>query len=171
MKLDTLKIIETLKKYKYIVAAIAAVLFLILYTRFINASAKDRCEKAKSDINTQFIYELDSLKRNNYELLTRTFAWALRAEIVRDNYEQADQLLLAFIKTKQVNTVDLIDVQDGTIRKSSNKKREGLKLDDPRFANLQKIVSSSDSSSFTYICPIMGVDQIIAILQVEYLKS
>lgn len=165
------KLKEFILQYRYLFLGLGFLLFLILYTRLLNSRAERRCFEAQRIQLGEQIYLIDSLKRYNYEQLTKTFSWAIRAELLRRNLEQVDQLLLTFIRHREVNRIDLIDPETGTILLSTNRKRQDMKVDISIYQNLSKTRIQIDSANILVSTPVMGLDEMMAVIDVEYARN
>ncbi len=89
------------------------------------------------------------------------FVWAIRKEMLRDNFDQINEYLVHFVKEPMVKQV-LVVKSDGTVAVATDKKMEGAS-----FAALfpaqqgdgdeTKIVQNSDGT-VTVVAPVMGLN-------------
>jgi hypothetical protein len=104
-----------------IIYGLIGVAVLLLILLIIQSSKANRTIAAeKKRLNEDLRHRTDALLR----LSTMPFLWALRSELLRDNYTQVEQYIHQFVKERGVNEVAFID-RDGNVKLASNKKWEG----------------------------------------------
>lgn len=115
--------------------------------------------------------KVDSLSLANAQLTTKVFGWAVRSELIRGNFENTELFLTGLIKEQNIEQIDLIDPNTQKIIKSTNKKDEGTAITNPAVLGTDKqIVQSADTSGYSIINPVMGLDSKIGILVVRVKK-
>lgn len=103
-----------------------------------------------------------SIDINNEQALTmgmKTFVWAIRKEILNENYEQVNQYILQLIKNKNISEIIITD-QEGKITYASNKKFEQTPFADRFDYDLLKVddikVEKVGDESLYLITPVMS---------------
>lgn len=117
---------------------------------------------------------LDSIMISDLELTTKSLTWAVRSELVRENYEQVGLYFNQFIKAERVDEINLIR-PDGTIWLSSNKKSEGNEFTGPQSSlnihSERMVVDTSSSDIVEITAPIMSLDSKLGSLAVKYRRE
>jgi hypothetical protein len=102
----------------YFLIGVAVLLLILLLIQSSKANRKIAGEKKRMD------EELSKRTNTLISLSTITMLWALRSELLRENYVQVEQYIHQIVKEKGVNQVAFID-RDGNVKLASNKKWEG----------------------------------------------
>ncbi len=110
-------------------------------------------------------------KKSQYLITSRTeellrltaipFAWTMRKEMQKEDYDQMNEYLNSFVKEPHIKMV-LVVKTDGTIAAATNKKLEGTK-----FSSLYPVellspddirISRDKDTTILLVCPIMGLN-------------
>lgn len=113
---------------------------------------------------------LDSVATEDMKLVTKGQVWAVRCELVRENYEQVGQYFNKFVKSPQVTSVTLIRA-DGTFWLSSDKKSEGEDFVGPIAVPIGGDAMTVDAKAADVIeitAPVMSLDSKLGTLVVRY---
>ena len=135
---------------------------------------RDAAEKASSE---KLRYEklLDerslALQRSDVRLFAVPLAWAVRRELMQQNYGQIDEYFSELIAKKQFGVLMLLD-PDGTVRVSTDRKLQGLAfsgLYPGMNAASEEIVSYSLSEGNSlFLVPVMGLNARIGTIAFVY---
>lgn len=104
------------------------------------------------------------------EMMMRTFVWAVRGEMTRDNLEQVDQYFKQLVKSDNIREISLVN-KTGTILISTNKKYEGNQLADGYDESLLKTeeVTIIDGDDVDIVAaPIMALDSRMGTVILQY---
>ncbi len=104
------------------------------------------------------------------ELMMRTFVWAVRGELTRDNKEQVDQYFKQLVKAEKIEEITLID-KSGSILISTNKKNEGSQLNknyNQQVINIDEMALFDNDNNKVVAAPIMSLDSKIGTLIIIY---
>jgi len=151
----------------------ASILALLLLIVFIWGQVKIQINgKIFNNEKTQLINQhnstIDSLKINHIYFATEVFSWSVRSELLRNNTENLNQLLTIFVKGSGANLVQLINPENKIVLLSSNKKYEGNQyLEDLNF-ELEKSIVLSKDGNIRIFTQVMGFNNPIGILIVEF---
>ena len=153
--------------------ALVALLTIFLWKQSQIRGLKTAFAEERQDIQSFVDYEIDSLSRGHIYLTMKTFGWAIRSEMLRDNFDQANQFSTLFVKEKNVKNVTVCDPA-GKIIISSDKNMEDSRLQE-HFPQLSptddqlKILPVNDQ----YLCaaPLMGLDNRLGTLVVTFSKD
>lgn len=159
------------------ISLFAVMLMAINYfaiTKQFALSAQAETYEAKAELaRTQVQGMLDSVVVEDLKLTTKSLVWAVRSELVRENYEQVGQYFNQFVKAPQVETVTLIR-PDGTVWLSSDKKSEGKDFVGPVPVKIgggdAMTVDASDTEIVEIAAPVMSLDSRLGTLVVRYRK-
>lgn len=150
------KIWEFIKKHKLNTALVAVILILLAWHYVSVFSLKSKFNKEKTTIETTYKLKLDSLNSSRLQLTAKTFSWAIRSELLRDNSEQVNQFFNDFIKNPDIEKLQFINAETNIIDISTDKKDEGTT--DSKFVNIADQTVSQDSTSIELATPITGLN-------------
>ncbi|MEQ9426755.1 MAG: hypothetical protein RJQ09_20190 [Cyclobacteriaceae bacterium] len=117
---------------------------------------------------------LESTGSEYLGLMTKTFAWAIRAEMIKENYDQINLYIIQLIREKNVREVIVTD-ENGLIVASSNKKFE--QQDFSTFYSPDLIASKEVTTSFTedntiiLTSPIMSFNDQLGNIMISYSEN
>ena len=160
------KFMKFIWKHKYY-AGLILVIFIISFWSFIKISLlKNDFNKQKQQITSTYELRLDSLNSERLLLTAKTFSWAIRSELLRDNQEQIDQFFNEFIKNPDIIKLQLINPETFVIEISTDKKDEGETNMSYKFITEQVI--KKDSTDFLIITPITGLNKKIGVFVMQF---
>ncbi|MDD3323278.1 MAG: hypothetical protein PHS59_17730 [Paludibacter sp.] len=175
---DTPEIVQEKKESKFaafilrhkMVFTLLVIIIILASWAFIKmAVMENRFEKQKALIITTYENKIDSLTLKHLELTSKVFSWAVRSELTRENKEQVNQFFLSFIQENNVKKVMFIDASTATISLSTDKKDEGKTINDLSLLPDQTISIDKDST-FEIISPVMGLNNKLGSLVIDYSK-
>lgn len=156
--------------YTLLVLALGAVgYFWISKTSALKKQAKV-FEEQKVAIIEQAEKSLQSTVQQHLEMMMKTFVWAVRGEMTRDNLEQVDQYFKQLVKTESIREITLVD-KTGKILISTNKKNEGSTLPEEyaEQALRSEEVSIIDQTDKQIVsAPVMSLDSRLGTLVLTY---
>ena len=121
----------------------------------------------KNQLVNNYELEIDSLNIANIELTVKTFSWAVRSELMRENMDQVNQLMNTFVQEPNIQNVKLIDQEDARIVISTNKKEEGQEIVNKELLSTDSSTTFKDTSLIRIVTPIMGLNKKLGLLVVE----
>lgn len=155
------KVWAFIKKHKYYALLIALLIVSIIW-HFVNLSIlKSKFQDQKTSIENTYKFKLDSLNTNRLQLTAKTFSWAIRSELLRNNSEQINLFFNDFIKNESIEKLQFINSENNTIEVSTDKKDEGTA--DVKYTSIDKQLISQDSTSFELATPISGLNSKIGV--------
>ncbi len=93
-------------------------------------------------------------------LVAVPLTWAVRSEMIRNNYDQINQYLNQFVKEKNMKEI-IVAKPDGTIVVATNKKREGTSVTSafpPAVLQEDKTtVTTLENGDLMVVSPVMGL--------------
>lgn len=165
---------------KNIVSVLLALALIIVIIWFSAKNNMDnrQFEKEKTSLITQsknersaltatYESEKDSLRLVNLEAAAKIFSWSVRSELLRNNTENLNQLVNAFVKESGADLVQLIDPETNKIILSSDKKFEGSEYAQKIDFGLKEPHTLKEDGGVKIITPIMGLNTALGILIVQ----
>ena len=131
---------------------------------------RNQYEKAKTEMVNQYETQIDSIQLKNIEFASRVFSWSVRSELMRENAENLNQLFNVFVKDSNAQLVQLINLETNTIQISTDKQFEGNAYTVPSELNMEEQFNISVDDKVTIFTPIMGLNNKIGLLMVEFKK-
>lgn len=149
-------------------------LVAINYFAFSKQWALDAQDEAHAETmevaRAQAQAQLDSVALADLQLVTRSMVWAVRSELVRENYEQVGQYFNQFVKSPRVEVVTLIR-PDGTVWLSSDKKLEGENFVGPLpipIGGGERMTVDAAEGEVQISAPVMSLESKLGTLVVRY---
>jgi flagellar basal body-associated protein FliL len=165
---------------KHIVSVLLALALIVILIWFSakNSMNTRQFEKEKTALITQskneksaltanYKSEKDSLRIVNLEAATRIFSWSVRSELLRNNTENLNQLVNAFVKESGADLVQLIDPETNKITLSSDKKFEDTEYAQKTDFGLKEPHTLKEDGTIKIITPVMGLNTALGILIVQ----
>lgn len=124
----------------------------------------------KNVIIEQVQQALDFNDQKHLEMMMKTFVWAVRGEMTRDNLEQVDQYFKQLVKVENIKEITLVD-KTGMILISSNKKNEGNQLAQEyteTILKMEEITIMGDGDKKIAAAPVMSLDSRMGSLLIIY---
>ena len=178
-KNDSSSVILTfIKKNIVSVLLVLALIIVIIWFSAKNNMDNRQFEKVKTELITQsknersalianYESEKDSLQLLNLEVAAKIFSWSVRSELIRNNTENLNQLVNAFVKESGADLVQLIDPETNKIILSSDKKFEGSEYSRKIDFGLKEPHTLKEDGGIKIITPIMGLNTAQGILIVQ----
>ena len=175
------KLLDFVKKnIVAVLLAIILIIVLIWYSIKIGTIEKQyeeertelvtKSENEKSALITKHATEKDSMQIKNLESESRIFSWSVRSELMRNNTENLNQLVNAFVRESGADLVQLIDPKTNKISLSSDKKFEGLDYPQKMDYSQTEPHILKEEGGIKIITPVMGLNNAIGILIVQINK-
>lgn len=152
-------------RHKFDVSLIILILIIVGWALIKMAVIKNDFSKEKEQIITNYELKIDSLNSDRLVLTAKTFSWAIRGELLRENNDQIDQFFKDFIKNPDIIKLQLIDPTTSEVILSTDKKDEGTTQ-----AGLNMIDSQTvrkEASSLYIVTPISGLNKKIGIFVLQ----
>jgi len=154
-------------RHKMVFALLLALLVVFLWAFIKMNVMENQFEKQKLEIQTTYENRIDSLTAHQLVLTSKVFSWAIRSELTRENKEQVNQFFLSFIQEPGVTNVKFVDINTSKVLLSTDKKDEGSVFTNPAMLTDNPIYQTKDSV-LQIICPVMGLNNKIGALVIEY---
>lgn len=163
---------ESGKKYLYVIGVLVALVFAMYLWKTI---AVKNVQKQMEDRQVQLIEKSHQVitEKTRYflRLTTTTFVWAIRKEMLRENYEQINEYLNQLVKEPQIKQI-LVVKADGIIAVSTDKKVEGAAFSSLYPNELMEkneiVITDDKNGDMLVIAPIMGLSKKIGMFFMVY---
>lgn len=171
LKKSKLKVVKDFM-LKHIVKVVLLLLLIAMFiwSRIQISNLKSDFDQQKTEITNNYELKMDSLNIAGMELTAKTFSWAVRSELQRENKEQVELFFYDFIKSSQIEKLQYVNADNSTIELSTNKKEEGL-IATSSFYKTNNQLTESDSTSFKIATPIMGLNKKLGVVVIEVNKQ
>ena len=160
-----LQFIISCKFFLLLLAITLLIVFIVFKVKIRNLENEHVVQKNRLVNNYEL--KIDSLNIANVELTVKTFSWAVRSELMRENMDQVNQLMNAFVQEPNIQNVKLIDQGNVRIVISTNKKEEGQEFENKELLNIDRTTTFKDTSLIRIVTPIMGLNKKLGLLVVE----
>ncbi|HZV47588.1 MAG TPA: hypothetical protein VFG06_09630 [Thermodesulfovibrionales bacterium] len=104
-------------------------------------------------------------------LTTTTFVWAIRKEMLRENYEQINEYLNQFVKEPHIKQV-LVVKSDGTVAVATDKKLEGVAISslypNELIEKNEIEITDDQNGNMLILSPIMGFNKKLGMFLMVY---
>ncbi len=167
---------ESLRSNRWFWAAIGVLVLANLYFMISKGVVRQRLEKEKVQLEEEHRQELrlalSTSARRQLSLMMKTFVWAVRSSMLRDNLDEVDQYFLELIKEKQIAEIVLADRQ-GRILVSTNKKHEGQAFADlypPEMLAVEEVTfrPALDQTRYFVSAPVLSLNTRLGTLFLVY---
>jgi hypothetical protein len=156
-------------RHKFNLSLILLALIILGWALIKIALLENEFKKEKQQITTNYELKIDSLNSERLLLTAKTFSWAIRSELLRENNEQINQYFNDFIKNPDIIKLQLINPTTSVVDLSTDKKDEGTIA--PNLNLTESQIIRDDASGFYIITPISGLNSKIGIFVMQVKKT
>ncbi|NJN77472.1 MAG: hypothetical protein HC803_03385 [Saprospiraceae bacterium] len=136
-----------------------------------NRISNNRHAQEKQELVTAYELKLAENTKKQLELVTKTFVWSIRSEMIRDNYDQVGLYFNQLVKEDdRVTEIIAID-KKGTMVVSTNKRYEGKafkSIYDEAILESNDVIITHDGDVFRIVAPILALNSKIGTLFMLY---
>jgi len=157
--------------HKLIFSLIFIVIVVFLWAIIKMNMMEKQFEKQSLEQKTAYENKIDSLTAKHLVLTSKVFSWAIRSELTRENKEQVNQFFLSFIKEPGVTKVAFVDAKTSKVTLSTDKKDEGTPYTDQVALLTDETIQYRNDSVYSIISPVMGLNNKIGVLVIEYIQN
>lgn len=152
------------------------ILFILLLVSIIWALLKinindNRYKKQITELKTIQINQIDSIKSASYEQMAEVFSWAVRSELIRQNYDQISQFFKSMVQDSKsrsnIHKLYLVDPSNHQVIISTDQKDEGTTLSDIQIQT-NEMITRKENNYVRIISPIMGLNKQLGILVIDF---
>lgn len=160
------------KGYLYVIGILIILLIGMYFWKTLAVrSVEKKVEAQKAQIVEKSRQVITDKTKYFLRLTATPFIWAIRKEMLRENYEQINEYLVQFVKEPHIKQV-LIARSDGTIIVATDKKLEGTALSSlhpQQLIGADEIVLSDDKSgNILVVAPVMGFNKKLGVFLMVY---
>lgn len=154
---------------------VCSLIFISLIISISWASIKisileNQFKKERIGLTADYELKIDQLKLKNIMFSSKVFSWSVRSELIRENKENLSELFTSYVKGSEANLAQLVDYKSNKIIISTDRQFEGNKFIIPPKMNLNQQVKVESGKKTTLYTPIMGFNERIGLLIVEFKK-
>jgi L-lactate utilization protein LutC len=164
---------EQSENKSFIVAhwCLITILILVLAVAGMYVWKNVSVNSAKAQLTESANRVITEQNRSYLRLVAVPLVWAVRSEMIRDNYDQINQYLNQFVKEQNMKVI-VIAKPDGIIEVSTNKKLEGTSVTGVFPSSVlqeeKTMVSSLEGGDIMVVSPIMGISEKLGTLILLY---
>lgn len=164
---------EQSENKSFIVAhwCLITILILVLAVAGMYVWKNVAVKSAKAQLTESANRVITEQNRSYLRLVAVPLVWAVRSEMIRDNYDQINQYLNQFVKEQNMKVI-VIAKPDGIIEVSTNKKLEGTSVTGVFPSSVlqeeKTMVSSLEGGDIMVVSPIMGISAKLGTLILLY---
>lgn len=159
-------------KWFYLIILLLLIFCAYLY---ISKSISDK-HHAEELVNTRENYEqqlqvaLDDHARRQLSLMMKTFVWAVRSSMLRNNLDEVDQYFIQLVQEEGIHEIVLAN-ENGEILVATNKKHEGQLFSEHYPSDLLKpddVVFDHQGQYYYVAAPVLSLNTRLGTLFVVY---
>jgi hypothetical protein len=129
-------------------------------------------QKQQTDsLRAQTTLEIRQNNEANLKTVAKVFSWAVRAEMLRDNMEQVDQIMTELVKVKPYQQVVLVS-NEGKVLLSTDKKYEEKTYTEQFYQQIagsdQVEIKTQTSGELLVSAPVYGIDARLGSIVITY---
>lgn len=147
------------------------ILLLVLAVAGVYVWKNVAVNSAKAQVTESANRIITEQHKQYLRLVAVPLTWAVRSEMIKNNYDQINQYLNQFVKEKNMKEI-VVAKPDGTIVVATNKKREGASVTGafpPSVLQEDKTaVTTLESGDIMVVSPVMGLNSKQGILILLY---
>jgi hypothetical protein len=136
------------------------ILLLVLAVAGVYVWKNVAVNSAKAQVSESANRIIAEQNKSYLRLVAVPLTWAVRSEMIRNNYDQINQYLNQFVKEKNMKEI-IVAKPDGTIVVATNKKREGTSVTSafpPAVLQEDKTtVTTLGNGDIMVVSPVMGL--------------
>lgn len=164
---------ESGKKYLYVIGVLVVLVFIMyLWKTIAVKNVQKQMEAQQIQLIEKSQQVITEKTRYFLRLTTTPFVWAIRKEMLRENYEQINEYLNQFVKEPHIKQI-LVVKSDGTVAVATDKKLEGVafsSLYPNELMEKNEIVITDDkkNGNILVVSPIMGLNKKLGMFLMVY---
>ncbi len=163
------------KTCMYIIVVVVAAMVGIYLWKIISEHNLRRNMENQRIVLTERAQLIMEAKTNDLlNLMTVPFVWAVRREMIRENYDQINEYLTQFVKNREIKKIIVVDT-NGIIVVATDKKQEGKSFSayyQQEYLKHTEINKANDSEgNIQIVAPIMGLNRRIGTLLITFIPE
>lgn len=159
------------KKSNYYLYAIGVLILLLVVVYIWKTAVVRNTEKRLTEHYQKVI---TSRTEGLLRMTAIPFSWAVRKEMIRENYDQINEYLIRFVKEPMVKQI-LVVKSDGIVAVSTDKKLEGMSFSSlypTQTLNQDEIsATSAEDGNIVVVAPIMGLNARLGFIYMIYMPE
>ncbi|MFA7062110.1 MAG: hypothetical protein WC156_14995 [Pedobacter sp.] len=127
--------------------------------------------RTKGEVANKAAHVISQQNESYLRLTAIPLVWAVRSEMIRDNYDQINQYLALFVKEQNMKEL-VVAKADGKIVAATNKKLEGTDITSAFPADVLRANETSithrENGEYLVVSPVMGLNMKLGVLVLVY---
>ncbi len=157
-----------------IVVVIAAAVGIYLWKVISENSLRRNMENQRVVLTERAQLIMENKTHDLLNLMTVPFVWAVRREMIRENYDQINEYLTQFVKKREIKRIVVVDTNSNIVV-ATDKKQEGKPFStyyQQEYLEHTDINIANDSEgNIQIVAPIMGLNRRIGTLLITYVPE
>lgn len=157
-----------------IVVLVAAAVGIYLWKLISENNLRRNMQDQRIVLTERAQFIMDNKTNDLLNLMTVPFVWAVRREMIRENYDQINEYLTQFVKNREIKKILVVDT-NSIIVAATDKKQEGKPFStyyQQEYLERTDINIANDSEgNIQIVAPIMGLNQRIGTLLITYMPE
>ncbi len=163
------------KTCMYIIVVLVAVAVGIYLWKIISENnLRQNMENQRTVLVERAQLIMDNKTNDLLNLMTVPFVWAVRREMIRENYDQINEYLTQFVRQHEIKKIVVVDT-NSIIVAATDKKQEGKPFStyyQQEYLERMDINIANDSEgNIQIVAPIMGLNRRIGTLMMTYVPE
>jgi hypothetical protein len=158
-----------IRLYTYMLL-ILIIIGMYVWRMFSVRNLENRLDAQKTQMIQERQEAVDVQAQAMLRMTAQPLAWAVRAEMMRDNLSQIDDYFRDLVRTEGVNSILLID-RENQVALATNRKFEGQPAESvasPAIRDTKTVLIEPSESGLRLGIPIMSFNEKIGILVMDY---
>lgn len=157
-----------------IVVLIAAAVGIYLWKIISENNLRQNMENQRTVLAERAQLIMDNKTNDLLNLMAVPFVWAVRREMIRENYDQINEYLTQFVKNREIKRIVVVDT-NSIIVAATDKKQEGKPFSTYyQQEYLERIdinIANDSEGNIQIVAPIMGLNRRIGTLLMTYVPE
>jgi len=125
----------------------------------------------RTEISKKATEVISEQNKSYLRLVSIPLVWAVRSEMIRNNYDQINQYIASFVKEKNMKELVVARI-DGKVVAATNKKLEGANISTSFPADVlqaeETTITIRENGDYQVVSPVMGLNAKLGVLVLVY---
>lgn len=157
-----------------IVVVVAAAVGIYLWKLISENNLRRNMENQRIVLTERAQLIMENRTHDFLNLMTVPFVWAVRREMIKENYDQINEYLTQFVKNREIKNIVVVDTND-IIAVATDKKQEGKSFStyyQQEYLEYTKInIANDGEGNIQIVAPIMGLNRRIGTLLITFVSE
>lgn len=157
-----------------VVVVVAAAVGIYLWKLISENNLRRNMENQRIVLTERAQLILENKTHDLLNLMTVPFVWAVRKEMIRENYDQINEYLTQFVKNREIKNIVVVDT-NGIIAVATDKKQEGksfsMYYQQEYLGHTEINIVDDSEGNIQIVAPIMGLNRRIGTLLITFVPE